>query len=64
MVFSDCNHYIKTLMVYNSSEVSRSEVKGFKLFGFDQGMLHVWWNSENYIKTKENYATKWGVGLY
>ena len=51
-------------MVYKSSEVSRIEVKGFKLFGFDQGMPHVWWNSENYIKTKENYATIWGGGLY
>ena len=38
MAFSDCNHYIKTPVVYKSREVSRSEVKGFNLFGFDQGM--------------------------
>ena len=38
MAFSDCNHYIKTPVVYKSNEVSRSGVKGFKLFGFDQGM--------------------------
>ena len=25
-MFSDCNHYIKTPMVYKTSEVSRSEV--------------------------------------
>ena len=60
MAYSDCNHYIKTPMVYKSSEVSRTQVKGFKLFGFDQDMPHVWWNSENYIKAKENYATTWG----
>ena len=59
MAFSDCNHYNRTPMVYKSSEV-----KGFKLFGFDQGMPYVWWNSENYIKTKENYATTWGGGPY
>ena len=36
MAFSDCNHYIKTPMVYKSSEVSRSEVKGFKVIGIDR----------------------------
>ena len=59
MAFSDCNHYIKTPMVYKSSEVNRSEVKGFELIGID-----IWWNSKNYIKTKENYAKTWGGGLY
>ena len=37
MVFSDCNHYIKILMVDKSSGVSRSEVKRFKLFELDHG---------------------------
>ena len=45
-------------MVYKSSEVSRSEVKGFKLFGFDQGMPHVWWNSEITLREKQ---TMYGV---
>ena len=55
MAFSDCNHYIKTPLVYKSSEVSRSEVKGFKLFGLmkAQGCLTRWtWRFRRRFRTR------------
>ena len=33
MMFSDCNHYIKTPMGYKTSEVSGSEVSRSKVSG-------------------------------